>query len=256
MSMSVNASSNPLYYLQSLLQSGAAGTAGAVDPLAQLLQTISGTPSGADGSQTSTPTNGASNLPPFGPGMMRALLGVQGQSGGTPSPLFAKLDTDGDGSISKTEFENALSSAGVSTDAADAAFAKLDSNGDGSISQSELAKARHGHGHHHHHAEGGDQAQGNGQPSQNPLDALLAGVGADGATTKTATNADGSTTTTITYADGSTVDMTTPAASANGGSGSTTNSPANPSTSNLLEQLIKLQSQILSFTAPTLSTTA
>ena len=44
MSMSVNASSNPLYYLQSLLQPGAgsAGAANGTDPLADLLATMSG----------------------------------------------------------------------------------------------------------------------------------------------------------------------------------------------------------------------
>ena len=140
---------------------------------------------------------------------------MQGQpaSGSTtPSSLFAKLDTNGDGPISKTEFESALGSAGVSTGSADALFNKLDTNGDGSISQSELAKAQHGHGHHHHHMDS-DQAQGSGQSSQsqNPLDSLLSSVGANGATSKTVTNPDGSSTTTISYADGSSIDMNTPA---------------------------------------------
>ena len=79
---------------------------------------------------------------------MAALISLQGQSATgigaqSPSQLFAKLDTDGDGQISQSEFESALGAAGVDTSTADALFAKLDANGDGSISQSELAKAEH-----------------------------------------------------------------------------------------------------------------
>ena len=92
---------------------------------------------------------------------MAALISLQGQSANgvtaqSPSQLFSKLDSDGDGSISKSEFESALGGAGVDTSSADALFAKLDANGDGSISQSELAKAKHGH---HHHQGGGDPGQ-------------------------------------------------------------------------------------------------
>ena len=76
---------------------------------------------------------------------MAALISLQGQrlaSARNRRPaLFAKLDTDGDGQISQSEFETALGSAGVDTSSADALFAKLDANGDGSISQSELASA-------------------------------------------------------------------------------------------------------------------
>jgi hypothetical protein len=63
---------------------------------------------------------------------------------------------------------------------------------------------------------------------------------------------DGSGTTTIKYADGTKINMTTPASSTAGGtSGSGT---SNPSTTNLLEQLIQLQSQILTAATSTLST--
>ena len=72
---------------------------------------------------------------------------------------------------------------------------------------------------------------------------------ASGATAQTSTNADGSTTTTISYADGSKVDMTTPAQSASAGSG-------NKSSANLLEQLIKLQSQVMNFATSTMSAVA
>jgi len=187
---------------------------------------------------------------------MAQLLSLQNQSAkGPEQAFFSKLDTDGDGAISKSEFESAASKAGVDTSVADAVFDKIDGGGDsnGSISQGELAKADHGGGHHVHGGGGGGGGEGGG------LDALMSGAGADGATTQTTTNADGSSTTTISYADGSSIDMNTPAAptpttastsgdgsssnSSDSGSGSSTSSQA---TSNLLEQLIKMQSQMLS----------
>ena len=262
MSMSVGASSDALAYLQQLLQQGTAGASkstGAADPLSELMQTLSG--SGSDTDPLTAPPStaagsGASGVPPFGSGTMAQLLSVQNQSGNGPEQaFFSKLDTDGDGAISKSEFESAASKAGVDTSVADAVFDKIDGGGDsnGSISQGELAKADHGGGHHVHGGGGGGGGEGGG------LDALMSGAGADGATTQTTTNADGSSTTTISYADGSSIDMNTPAAptpttastsgdgsssnSSDSGSGSSTSSQA---TSNLLEQLIKMQSQMLS----------
>ncbi|HZL31673.1 MAG TPA: EF-hand domain-containing protein [Pseudolabrys sp.] len=180
--------------------------------------------------------------------MLSTLISLQSQQTQQPSPLFSKLDSDGDGQISQSEFENAATKAGASKDMADAVFAKIDGDSDGSVSQSELTKADHGGGHHHHRVGGGG---GGGASGQSALDALISGTGADGATTQSATNADGSTTTTISYADGSKVDMTTPAASGGDASGGGTS--GNKSTSNLLEQLIKLQSQVLSVATSTMS---
>jgi hypothetical protein len=262
--MSVGASSDALAYLQQLLQQGTAGASkstGAADPLSELMQTLSG--SGSDTDPLTAPPStaagsGASGVPPFGSGTMAQLLSLQNQSAkGPEQAFFSKLDTDGDGAISKSEFESAASKAGVDTSVADAVFDKIDGGGDsnGSISQGELAKADHGGGHHVHGGGGGGGGGGEG----GGLDALMSGAGADGATTQTTTNADGSSTTTISYADGSSIDMNTPAAptpttastsgdgsssnSSDSGSGSSTSSQA---TSNLLEQLIKMQSQMLS----------
>jgi hypothetical protein len=267
--MSVGASSNALSYLQQLLQQGTAGAsnaAGAPDPLSELLQTLSGSSTSTDpltapSASTSTAAGSScSSCAAFGSGMMATLISMQGQppGGATPSQMFATFDTNGDGQISKAEFNSAFSQAGVDSATTDAAFAKLDANGDGSISPSELAKARHGHGHHHHHAEGSGDAQGGSQTGQNPLDALLSGANAAGATSKTANNQDGSSTTTITYADGTTIDMTTPASSTNGANASNGNSSGagNQSAANLLEQLIKLQAQMLTTTSSTLSAIA
>jgi hypothetical protein len=166
---------------------------------------------------------------------LAALIALQGQTGAGAGGLFGRLDGDGNGAISKGEFETAVASAGVDSSSADALFGKLDANGDGSISQSELAKARHGH--HHHgsgHGEGG-------------LSALLNATDVTGASSQTTNNSDGSSTTTITYSDGSAVSMTTPAGQ--GASGGRSNS-------NLLEQLIKLQAQLTTRSAGTTSTVA
>jgi hypothetical protein len=257
MSMSVNSTSNALSYIQTLLQSMSSGIGGATsaDPLDNLSQLFAG--SSADGStnQTSTSTNAfGPSPPPFPNGTMAALIALQGQGAngaGGPQSLFSQLDTDGDGSISKSEFEGALSQSGVDTSSADALFAKLDQNGDGSVSQSELSSAAHrghGHGHDGHHMEAGGSggAQGGGDQG---LSSLLNATGADGAQTQTATNADGSSTTTITYADGSTVTMTTPAAQQSDGTsgdGNNGQTAGGSGSNNLLEQLIKLQAQLIS----------
>jgi hypothetical protein len=269
MSMSVGASSNALAYLQQLLQQGTSGASstGAADPLSELMQTLSGSGSGSDSPTSSTTDtaagSGASGCQPFGTGTMAQLLSLQSQGAngtqGTNGPeqaFFSKLDTDGDGKISKTEFESAASKAGVDSSVADAVFDKIDGNSDGSVSAGELAKADHG-GHHHHVHGGGGGGEGGG------LDALMSGADASGATTKTTTNADGSSTTTISYADGTSIDLNMPAAAATSAStasdasstdssstdssASTTSGTTNSQTSfNLLEQLIKMQSQMLS----------
>ena len=185
-----------------------------------------------------------------GDGDRRGAAAGQDGTGGSQS-LFSKLDTDGDGSISKSEFESTLGQSGVDQSSADALFAKLDQNGDGSVSQSELSSAAH-HGHHAHGAGGGG---GGGDASS-----LLDSTGADGSQSQTATNADGSTTTTVTYADGSTVTLTTPAAQTSGGSdgdGDGSGNQASKATANnLVEQLIKLQAQLTNQQGSTVSALA
>lgn len=125
---------------------------------------------------------------------------------------LSSLDTDGNGSISESEFEQAFSGTtptgttsapdAAATDQADSLFKKIDSNGDGQISSSEwnsFEQKLQGHGHHHHHqAESSDSADsssdstqslqnlvaqlykaadtdGNGQLSQSELTSFLTG---------------------------------------------------------------------------------
>lgn len=172
------------------------------------------------------------------PETMSALLAAQSQSGSTFQPmsrqdalkdLFSKIDADGDGKISKSEFEDALGAGGTNLTQADSVFGKLDKDGDGSVSLGEMASALKGRNgrHHGHHT-----ASGAGDDSSDPL--LQALQGASG---NIVTNADGSTTTSLTYADGSTVTMTTPA----------TSSASKTATSsyNFLEQLIQRQANAL-----------
>ncbi len=183
------------------------------------------------------------------PETMSALLAAQSQSGTAFQPmsredalkdLFSKIDADGDGKITKDEFENALGAGGTNLAQADDVFGKLDKDGDGKVTLDEMSSAlKGGRGHHGHH----HMAQGAGDDSEDPLLKAL-----DGATGTTVTNADGSTTTSLTYADGSTVKMTRPAASSA--------STAATSSYNFLERLIQRQANALAAqTSSTLSVT-
>jgi hypothetical protein len=254
MSVSSVGSSNPYSTLQWPQTGGTDGTAqssSSSDPLQALLQSISGGGSsdpllsaiGQDDSSAS------STGLQFSPDVMQALFSVQGDqsSAGSSSParsLFSQIDTNGDGSISESEFESALGSTGADKTQADGLFSKIDSNGDGSIStdemQSAMQKAHGGGGGHHHHAGG---AGGSG--GSDPLQSLLASASADGTTSQSTTNSDGSTTTTLTYTDGTTVEMTTPgAASGDSGSNGTSSNPDAPNFANLMKQLISMQAQL------------
>src|ERR1700755_2483485 len=133
---------------------------------------VSGSATASAGSAPSQPTSGFS---PISPQTMSALIAAQGDATNTaptnPSDalkdLFSQIDANGDGSITKTEFENALGAGGTNTAAADKVFDELDSNGDGSVSLDEMKSAlqgaggHHGHGHHMHaHGAGGSGGSG------------------------------------------------------------------------------------------------
>jgi hypothetical protein len=263
MSLSISASSNALSYLQQLLQYGSSGVgATSNDPLLALDPSLTGS-DGSGQSPQGTSAIGSGCGSSFEPGTLAALISLQGQSGSavvgqSPSDLFSQIDTDGDGQISKSEFEQALGAVGVDTQSADALFGKLDANSDGSVSPSELGKA-HGHGHHHHHADSADSTQGGGS-QQDALSSLLNSSDITGATTQTATNSDGSTTTTISYADGTSISMTSPASTdgsnqSSSSDGGSSNGSSN-SNNNLIEELIRLQSQLVTQASSTLSTIA
>jgi hypothetical protein len=265
---SLGASTSAYSYLQSLLpqQADDGKRTGSSDPVAELLKAFYPNASTEKGS---TPDanggTGVGNLSPFNHDTMMALMSAQEQpSSGNPfvtaraQSLFSQLDANGDGQVSQTEFESVFGS-NADMSKVDGLFNALDGNGDGSVGLDELTSAaqasfaRHGHHHHHHHAGAG---QGVGQT----IDALLTS-GTQGANVESTSNADGSSTTTINYADGSKVTLTTPtgsgdsggdSASSGSGSGGTNSGNTNSGNSNytsLLEQLIRLQAQMLSLSS-------
>lgn len=190
-----------------------------------------------------TSSGGGSNLSSISPETMSALLDAQSQSSGGSSAasksrhaalkdLFGQIDGNGDGKISKSEFEEALGAGGTNLKNADSVFGKLDQDGDGSVSLKELASALKTKKHH----DRDDSAAGSDGAGSDPLAQLR-----QGATTKTVTNSDGSVTTSLTYADGSKVTMTSPA------SGSSSSSAT--SSYNFIEQMIQRQAQAISSAA-------
>ena len=199
-------------------------------------------------SSSATQTSGSTGIGQSGalsPQTLSALFAAQDPSQTSSTSrsdalkdLFSKLDSNGDGQISKSEFESNLGAGGTNTANADSVFGKLDTNGDGSVSLDELSAALKGkgggHGHHHAHGVGGGKG---GQ------DALLQAL--DGASSTSVTNSDGSTTTTMTYADGTTITMNSPAAASSNSSAS--NSAA--SSYNLVERIIQKQADALALSA-------
>jgi hypothetical protein len=204
------------------------------------------------GASPAPSSGGSSQSGGLSPATMSALLAAQGQSSSSAAPtsqsdalknLFSQLDADGDGKVSKSEFENALGAGGSNLAQADDVFNKLDKDGDGSVSLDEMSSALkgvggHGHGHHHHVASSdgsGDSSGTSGSDSDPLLQAL------DATTSTAVTNSDGSTTTSLTYADGSKVTMTSaPTASA---------STAAASSYNIIEQMIQREAQAISASA-------
>ena len=260
--------------------SGAAASS-ALDLISTLQQTLSAKTSQASAQPTASfgtvdtgagapATSPPASAPcaPMSPGTMDAMLTVQGQAGAGQgqvvngdafsSQLFSLLDSNGDGSVSKSEFETAFGQNG-NTAKADSIFSQLDADGDGSITSSELTSAIQGgqqaqgsqdgqQVHHHHHhgggmggvsSSGGASGTDGASGSSGSADDLLGGD-----TSQTIANSDGSSTTTITYADGSSVAMTTPAAGSAGAS-----SDAATAMKNAIEQMIQRQAQMLAGSA-------
>jgi Ca2+-binding EF-hand superfamily protein len=197
----------------------------------------------ASASAGSTSGSGSGGGASISPETMSALLAAQSQSGSAaPAPmsrsdalkdLFAQIDADGDGKITKSEFEDALGTGGTNLAQADDVFSKLDKDGDGSVSLDEMASAlKSGKGHHRHHRMVGASRD------DSDADPLMQAL--QGATSMSTTNADGSMTTSLTYADGSKVSMT----SASGSSASA--SSAATSSYNFIEQMIAREAKAIS----------
>lgn len=188
--------------------------------------------------QTLTPASSTNSTPSgtLSPSTFNALLVSQDSTSSSPTDalkdLFAQIDTNGDGKITKAEFEDKLGAGGTNIQAADNVFDKMDTDGDGSVSMNEMAAALKGKGgaHHAHHSGGGG---GGG------ADALMQAL--QGASSTTTTNSDGSVTTTLTYADGTKLTMSQPASSASSSSASTQY--------NLVERMVQRQADALATAA-------
>jgi hypothetical protein len=159
-----------------LLALGAVSTA--LDALQSLTSSKSSSPQSTGFGQSSKnpfdfsgsgPAPGSSTPPPWSgggsqisPATMSALLAAQSQSSAgsaTTEPigrsealkhLFSQLDANGDGQISKSEFESALGAGGTNIAQADDVFSKLDKDGNETVSLDEMSSALKGRGRHHH----------------------------------------------------------------------------------------------------------
>ncbi len=138
---------------------------------------LAGNAASSGSSTAASCTGGCSQI---SPATMSALLAAQDQStAASVAPtsradalkdLFSQLDANGDGKVSKAEFESALGAGGTNLAQADDVFNKLDANGDGSVSLDELTSALKGaggkgHHHHHHHVAGSDGSGAAGDSS-------------------------------------------------------------------------------------------
>jgi len=159
-----------------LLALGAVSTA--LDVLQSLTSSKSSSPQSTGFGQSSKnpfdfsgsgPASGRSTPPPWSgagsqisPATMSALLAAQSQSSSSstaspptnpPGPLkhlFSQLDANGDGQISKSEFESALGAGGTNIAQADDVFSKLDKDGSETVSLDEMSAALTGRGRRHH----------------------------------------------------------------------------------------------------------
>lgn len=192
-----------------------------------------GTTTSASSTATITST-GSAQAGTLSPSTFNALLSAQDANGkAIPSDalkdLFAQIDTNGDGKITKAEFEDKLGAGGTNIAAADNVFNKMDADSDGSVNLDEMATALKPKdaSHHHAHRAGGG------------ADALMEAL--QGASSTSTTNSDGSITTTLTYADGSKVTISQPASSGTSTSASTQY--------NLVERLVQRQADALAASA-------
>jgi Ca2+-binding EF-hand superfamily protein len=237
MFLALGAASSAIDVLKALTSSkSSAPSTGVSQGSASPFALFSSNTSASVGPGSGTPGGGSQ----ISPETMSALLAAQSQSsaGSTTASksrhsamkdLFGQIDGDGDGKISKAEFEEALGAGGTNLAQAGSVFGKLDKDGDGSVSLKELASALKGGKtpHHDHHASESDGS--NSDPFSQAL---------QGASSTSVTNSDGSVTTSLTYADGSKVSMT----SAAGKSSSTSAA----SSYNFIEQMIQRQAQAIS----------
>jgi hypothetical protein len=109
-------------------------------------------------------------------GVTGALHAQKGERKGGDGQLFAKLDTDGDGMVSKQEWLNGPAKNIKPDDRVNARFAKLDTDGNGALDKNEWADVRAGKGNRNRGQEGAKGRKGQG-PRGARLDARPGGPG-------------------------------------------------------------------------------
>jgi len=197
---------------------------------------IAGASKTASSSTASPASSTVSTGGALSPATFNALLAAQdpGKSDSTGvsaalKSLFAQIDGNGDGKITKAEFEDKLGAGGTNIQAANNVFNKMDADADGSVSLDEMASALKGKGAH----QSGGGSGGGG------ADALMQALQA--ASSTSTTNSDGSITTTMTYADGTTLTLSQAAPSTPASNASTKY--------NLVEQMMQRQTDALATAA-------
>jgi hypothetical protein len=257
MLFALGAASSALDILKSLTSSKSSSAPQPTGPGQDTTQLFDISGGGASASTGSTAPSGSGGYSQISPATMSALLAAQGQSstGSTTSAsaspsdalkdLFSQLDADGNGQVSKSEFEDALGAGGTNIAQADDVFGKLDKDGNGTVNLDEMSSALKGAGGKGgHHVASSD---GSGDSSGSSSDPLMQAL--DGASSTSVTNSDGSITTSLTYADGSKVTMTSPA--------SASTSSTATSSYNFVEQMIAREAKAISSAATaSLSVTA
>src|ERR1019366_4994565 len=160
--------------------------------LEQAVTTAGGSTQGADALYAKLDPNNtgnvseqqfSQNLPPpaFSDRMRAQMMGFQASgwpgSSGTDrgsqlaQNLFSQIDSNGNGSITKSELEQAVTSAGGTTQAADALYAKIDPNNTGSVSEQQFAQTLSQAKPHHNDSDQDDA--NNGTSAQGGLGSLL-----------------------------------------------------------------------------------
>ncbi len=155
----LTAATSALDLLKSLTASKSQSAGNKQDPKSPFDLSASSTVS--EGSPARSEAGGGSQI---SPATMSALLAAQSQAtAGSASStgrsdalkdLFAQIDADSDGKLSKSEFENALGAGGTNLAQADSVFGKLDKDTDGTVGLNEMMSALNGKGHRQHDADG------------------------------------------------------------------------------------------------------
>ncbi len=169
MLFALGAASTALDAIQSLASSASSSSSQSTG-FSQATADMFGLSGGAQASGSPAAPSGTTGFSQISPGTFSALLAAQSQSSTATATtsasttsastsqssalqdLFSQIDGNGDGQITKSEFENALGAGGTNLAQADDVFNKLDTNGDGTVSLSELSSALKGKGGGHHHA--------------------------------------------------------------------------------------------------------